>query len=176
MADASMDISRNSPPDWDSHPADLLCPLCRYNLRYLTTARCPECGFAFRLRSSNTFACICRSRPCWHRRLFRCWCCSCCWFRLLISPVGYKFGALPDGTAEKRFQNCRDATDASDSLRCSMLDVRCSMFAFDSAANLVRKTRFRKIAQYAIPARYIRLSPCHPQRQPGNAAALFRFA
>jgi hypothetical protein len=35
------------PPDWDSHPTDLLCPLCGYNLRHLTVARCPECGFTF---------------------------------------------------------------------------------------------------------------------------------
>lgn len=48
MTNTAADIPANSPPDWESHPADLLCPLCRYNLRYLTTARCPECGFTFR--------------------------------------------------------------------------------------------------------------------------------
>jgi hypothetical protein len=37
----------NTPPDWNIHTQDLLCPLCGYNLRGLTVARCPECGFAF---------------------------------------------------------------------------------------------------------------------------------
>jgi hypothetical protein len=34
-------------PDWSSQLADLLCPLCDYNLRGLTEPRCPECGYSF---------------------------------------------------------------------------------------------------------------------------------
>lgn len=37
-----------SPPDWGTSAAELTCPLCEYNLRGLTVARCPECGFTFR--------------------------------------------------------------------------------------------------------------------------------
>ena len=40
------DAGVTTPVPSDS-PADLLCPLCGYNLRGLTTPRCPECGFAF---------------------------------------------------------------------------------------------------------------------------------
>ncbi len=36
-----------SAPTWESNGADLLCPLCTYNLRGLTESRCPECGFTF---------------------------------------------------------------------------------------------------------------------------------
>lgn len=31
-------------PDWESLNRDLLCPLCDYNLRGLSEAKCPECG------------------------------------------------------------------------------------------------------------------------------------
>lgn len=34
-------------PDWADVRADILCPLCDYNLRGLTQARCPECGHVF---------------------------------------------------------------------------------------------------------------------------------
>jgi hypothetical protein len=34
-------------PDWDAVPHDVLCLLCRYNLRGLTEPRCPECGYRF---------------------------------------------------------------------------------------------------------------------------------
>lgn len=34
-------------PVWDSITHDVLCPLCEYNLRGLSEARCPECGYRF---------------------------------------------------------------------------------------------------------------------------------
>jgi hypothetical protein len=34
-------------PEWESVAHDVLCPLCEYNLRGLTEARCPECGYRF---------------------------------------------------------------------------------------------------------------------------------
>jgi hypothetical protein len=34
-------------PDWTLQKAEVLCPLCEYNLRGLTEPRCPECGFSF---------------------------------------------------------------------------------------------------------------------------------
>jgi hypothetical protein len=34
-------------PDWSSRTEELLCPLCGYNLRGLSQARCPECGGEF---------------------------------------------------------------------------------------------------------------------------------
>ena len=34
-------------PDWQAIEAEITCPLCRYNLRGLSEARCPECGFEF---------------------------------------------------------------------------------------------------------------------------------
>ena len=34
-------------PDWEKIDHSVECPLCRYNLRGLNEARCPECGFAF---------------------------------------------------------------------------------------------------------------------------------
>ncbi len=37
----------NAPPDWDQHTEPLECPLCTYDLRYLTQSRCPECGYRF---------------------------------------------------------------------------------------------------------------------------------
>ena len=36
-----------SPPDWDRVEAEIICPLCEYNLRGLAEPRCPECGYAF---------------------------------------------------------------------------------------------------------------------------------
>ena len=36
-----------TPPDWDSIPDEILCPLCEYNLRGIPEPRCPECGFKF---------------------------------------------------------------------------------------------------------------------------------
>jgi hypothetical protein len=49
-ADSSLEVPADHPPDWDARSTDLLCPLCKYNLRHLTTPRCPECGFAFSWR------------------------------------------------------------------------------------------------------------------------------
>lgn len=37
----------DAPPDWATTTDDFLCPLCSYNLRGLTTPRCPECGYTF---------------------------------------------------------------------------------------------------------------------------------
>jgi hypothetical protein len=34
-------------PDWRAVGEDVLCPLCRYNLRGLAEPRCPECGYRF---------------------------------------------------------------------------------------------------------------------------------
>ena len=34
-------------PDWSALPDEILCPLCRYNLRGLVEPRCPECGYSF---------------------------------------------------------------------------------------------------------------------------------
>lgn len=35
----------NFVPDWSVIAGEILCPLCDYNLRGLTEARCPECGY-----------------------------------------------------------------------------------------------------------------------------------
>ena len=37
-------------PDWEKIEHAVECPLCRYNLRGLSEARCPECGFTFEWR------------------------------------------------------------------------------------------------------------------------------
>jgi len=37
----------SAPPDWSRIERDILCPLCDYNLRGLSEARCPECGYQF---------------------------------------------------------------------------------------------------------------------------------
>ncbi|HEX4795336.1 MAG TPA: hypothetical protein VH370_16185 [Humisphaera sp.] len=34
-------------PDWNAIGAEILCPLCGYNLRGLVEPRCPECGYQF---------------------------------------------------------------------------------------------------------------------------------
>jgi rubredoxin len=34
-------------PDWERIDEDIRCPLCEYDLRMLTTPRCPECGYRF---------------------------------------------------------------------------------------------------------------------------------
>jgi rubredoxin len=34
-------------PDWEEIEHAVECPLCRYNLRGLSEARCPECGYTF---------------------------------------------------------------------------------------------------------------------------------
>lgn len=34
-------------PDWDEIDEDIPCPRCGYNLRGLSTPRCPECGYQF---------------------------------------------------------------------------------------------------------------------------------
>ena len=34
-------------PDWNAIGAEILCPLCEYNLRGLAEPRCPECGYQF---------------------------------------------------------------------------------------------------------------------------------
>jgi len=37
----------DAPPDWSQITEDIVCPLCEYNLRGLSTPRCPECGYRF---------------------------------------------------------------------------------------------------------------------------------
>ncbi len=37
-------------PNWSTDAEEVLCPLCEYNLRGLTEARCPECGATYRWR------------------------------------------------------------------------------------------------------------------------------
>jgi hypothetical protein len=49
-ADSFIAAPAEQPPDWDARATDLLCPLCKYNLRHLTIPRCPECGFNFSWR------------------------------------------------------------------------------------------------------------------------------
>src|SRR5258706_5160535 len=34
-------------PDLQTHPDDVRCPKCQYNLRGLIEPRCPECGYRF---------------------------------------------------------------------------------------------------------------------------------
>ncbi|HPF38325.1 MAG TPA: hypothetical protein P5081_15895 [Phycisphaerae bacterium] len=43
----SQPVRENVAPDWDTFLDDIDCPLCGYNLRGLSEARCPECGGAF---------------------------------------------------------------------------------------------------------------------------------
>ena len=43
----AFDLPPGLPPDWVLD-RDLPCPQCRYNLRGLREARCPECGGQFR--------------------------------------------------------------------------------------------------------------------------------
>jgi hypothetical protein len=38
------DIAGDSTPDWATLDREIVCPLCAYNLRGLSEARCPECG------------------------------------------------------------------------------------------------------------------------------------
>jgi hypothetical protein len=40
-------MTHEAPPNWAEWTTDVLCPLCRYNLRGLETPRCPECGYTF---------------------------------------------------------------------------------------------------------------------------------
>lgn len=40
-------VSSTGQPDWSQVTEDILCPLCEYNLRSLSEARCPECGYRF---------------------------------------------------------------------------------------------------------------------------------
>jgi hypothetical protein len=37
----------DAPTDWSAIEEEILCPLCEYSLRTLTTPRCPECGYRF---------------------------------------------------------------------------------------------------------------------------------
>ncbi len=41
------ETAESSAPDWDAIAHEVLCPLCEYNLRGLSEARCPECGYRF---------------------------------------------------------------------------------------------------------------------------------
>jgi hypothetical protein len=44
---APLTVADASSPPWETITEEIACPLCAYNLRGLTTPRCPECGFAF---------------------------------------------------------------------------------------------------------------------------------
>jgi hypothetical protein len=44
-----------SPPDWERIDEEIYCPLCNYNLRGLTVARCPE----FRHGRNATMLAVC---------------------------------------------------------------------------------------------------------------------
>lgn len=52
------DAQQSPPPAWSDREAilgflrdrDVVCPVCRYNLRGLSEPRCPECGHELRLR------------------------------------------------------------------------------------------------------------------------------
>jgi hypothetical protein len=57
-------IPADQPPDWSTTPDDFPCPLCSYNLRGLTTPRCPECGYAF------TWSALVASKQSTHPYLF----------------------------------------------------------------------------------------------------------
>lgn len=63
-------------PDWASIELDVLCARCDYNLRTLTTPRCPECGMEFdwddvldRAKRHNEFL----FEHAWMRRPIRSW-------------------------------------------------------------------------------------------------------
>ena len=43
----STSASVSGAPDWERIDEDIRCPLCEYDLRMLTTPRCPECGYRF---------------------------------------------------------------------------------------------------------------------------------
>jgi hypothetical protein len=47
MSSADTITEPESPPDWSVIAHDVVCPLCEYNLRGLSDARCPECGHPF---------------------------------------------------------------------------------------------------------------------------------
>ncbi|HEX4792960.1 MAG TPA: hypothetical protein VH370_04160 [Humisphaera sp.] len=47
MPSTTPPIDVATPPNWDSIPDEILCPLCEYNLRGIPEPRCPECGFKF---------------------------------------------------------------------------------------------------------------------------------
>lgn len=62
----------DEPPDWSRVDAPIPCPRCAYELRMLTTPRCPECGLDFawrdvldsiRVRSTRLFEFQWRRRP-----------------------------------------------------------------------------------------------------------------
>ena len=40
-------VSVRTTPDWDNIAEQIQCPLCKYNLRGIRDARCPECGYTF---------------------------------------------------------------------------------------------------------------------------------
>jgi len=53
MSDTATTIpatASDAAPDWDAIDADVVCPLCGYNLRGITEPRCPECGYRYAWR------------------------------------------------------------------------------------------------------------------------------
>jgi hypothetical protein len=53
MSDTATTIpatASDAAPDWDAIDADVVCPLCGYNLRGIMEPRCPECGYRYAWR------------------------------------------------------------------------------------------------------------------------------
>jgi hypothetical protein len=50
VTDTREETRAHAPPEWSTHPTDVTCPLCGYNLRGLTEPRCPDCGHQFTWR------------------------------------------------------------------------------------------------------------------------------
>jgi hypothetical protein len=42
-----VEMAQRAGPNWETIEHAVECPLCRYNLRGLSEARCPECGYSF---------------------------------------------------------------------------------------------------------------------------------
>lgn len=74
-------------PDWSRFEAELRCPRCEYNLRMLTTPRCPECGLEFGWRELISAKADERECPVfeyqWRRRPVRSFLCT---FGLALLP------------------------------------------------------------------------------------------
>jgi hypothetical protein len=47
LMDSPVTLAPDGSPDWEAVTEEFHCPLCEYNLRGLSTPRCPECGYSF---------------------------------------------------------------------------------------------------------------------------------